>query len=97
MVAFEQLERDLSRLGAPQRLRARACKAALDERRHTAIPSALAARFGASPLEPAREPLPREPWALENAVEGVVRETFGAAEALWRARHAADEGVRRAM
>lgn len=101
IVAFERLERDLARLGAPQRLRARARKAAIDERRHTAITSALAARFGASPLAPALDPSPREPsaleLALENAVEGVVRETFGAAEALWRAEHAADEGVRRAM
>jgi hypothetical protein len=35
--------------------------------------------------------------ALENAIEGVVRETFGAAVALWQARHARDADVRRAM
>jgi hypothetical protein len=35
--------------------------------------------------------------ALENAIEGVVRETFGAAVALWRADHATDPVVRRAM
>jgi hypothetical protein len=35
--------------------------------------------------------------ALENAAEGVVRETFGAAIALWQASHARDSEVRRAM
>jgi hypothetical protein len=35
--------------------------------------------------------------ALENAAEGVVRETFGAAIALWQANHARDSEVRRAM
>jgi hypothetical protein len=32
--------------------------------------------------------------AAENAVEGLVRETYGAAVALWRAERAADPGVR---
>ena len=35
--------------------------------------------------------------ALENAVEGVVRETFGAAVALWRAENATDPDVRAAL
>jgi hypothetical protein len=35
--------------------------------------------------------------AIENAAEGVVRETFGAAIALWQARHARHSDVRRAM
>jgi hypothetical protein len=35
--------------------------------------------------------------ALENAVEGCVRETFGAALALWQAGRAADPEIRSAM
>jgi hypothetical protein len=35
--------------------------------------------------------------AEENAAEGCVRETFGAAVAGWQARASADEGVRAAM
>jgi hypothetical protein len=101
VVAFERLERDLARLGAPRRLRARARKAALDERRHAALAGALAERFGATALPARVEPGERRPsalgLALENAVEGVVRETYGAAEALLRASRAGDEGVRRAM
>lgn len=35
--------------------------------------------------------------AIENAVEGCVRETFGALVATWQAAHATDAGVRAAM
>ena len=35
--------------------------------------------------------------AIENAVEGVVRETFGAAVALFQANHATDPAIRAAM
>jgi hypothetical protein len=38
-----------------------------------------------------------EAIAAENAVEGVVRETFGAAVALWQAKHARDAEVRAAL
>lgn len=101
VIAFERLEHDLARLGAPRRLRARARKAAADERRHASIATRLAERFGAEAV-PAKvesgEPCPSAiELALENAIEGVVRETFGAAEALFRASRAGDEGVRRAM
>jgi len=35
--------------------------------------------------------------ALENAVEGCVRETYGAAVGAWQARRAPDDRVRRAF
>jgi hypothetical protein len=35
--------------------------------------------------------------AIENAVEGCVRETFGAALALWQADHAMDPQIRSTM
>jgi hypothetical protein len=34
---------------------------------------------------------------MENMVEGCVRETYGAVDATWMARHARDRGVRAAM
>jgi hypothetical protein len=40
---------------------------------------------------------PLEAVATENAIEGVVRETYGATVALWQARHARDTEVRRAL
>jgi rubrerythrin len=38
-----------------------------------------------------------EMLAIENAVEGCVRETFGALVASWQASHAEDSGVARAL
>jgi hypothetical protein len=38
-----------------------------------------------------------EEIAIENAVEGCVRETYGALLATWQARQASDAGVRAAM
>ena len=35
--------------------------------------------------------------AIENAVEGCVRETFGALIASWQAEHARDPGIKRLM
>jgi hypothetical protein len=98
--AFERLARELGSHGAPARLQRAALRAARDERRHTRVTTALAERHGASP------PRPRVPrrgarslsaMAIENAVEGCVRETFGAAIAMRQAATAADPKVRAAM
>ena len=99
--AFRILARELRAHGAPARLIAAARRSALDEVRHTRLTSALACRHGAQPfrpvLGPAREARPLEAVALENAVEGCARETYGAAVGLWQARHARDAEVKTAL
>jgi hypothetical protein len=98
--AFERLGRELSEAGAPARLVARARAAAQDEVRHHRVMTELARKFGAVPRR-ARVtsvgPRKLEAIARENAVEGCVREAFGAVVAAFQARHAADGAVRRSM
>jgi hypothetical protein len=60
----------------------------------------LAERAGADPAKPiVSSAPPRSLLALtcENAVEGCLREAFGALEALWQSHTAADPAVRAAM
>ena len=102
VAAFEILAGELARFGAPRALVADAKRAARDEVRHARATAALAERFGASPASaPAPAPAPRErdlrTFAIENAIEGCVRETFGAALAAWQASRARDHAVREAM
>lgn len=100
VIAFEILQRELRAHGAPGSLTRRADRAAADEIRHAKQVGALADKFGGR-VRPADARLGGvrnlPAIAVENAVEGVVRETFGAALALWRAQHAADPDVRRTM
>ncbi|HEX3346274.1 MAG TPA: ferritin-like domain-containing protein, partial [Polyangiaceae bacterium] len=99
--AFARLERELAAHGAPAALRSEARRARRDEIRHTAMMARLARRFGATPRSP--EPPGPTPvrslraMAVENAVEGCVRETYGAVVGLMEARASSDAGVRRAM
>ena len=98
--AFERLAAELRAHGAPAGLVEAAEAAVEDERRHTRMTAALARRGGASvrlddiAVGPVR---PLEAVALENAVEGCVRETFGALVASWQGLHAEDPVVARAM
>jgi len=98
--AFRHLERELAAHGAPAKLVARAARAAREEIRHTATTSRLARRFGAEVTVPQ---LPQGPVrslqdiATENAVEGCVREAYGALVAMWMAERAADPEVRKAF
>ena len=98
--AFRRLAAELSAHGAPPGLRRRALSAGRDEVRHARSMARLAARHGAraSPLRLQR-PGPRAlvELAVENAVEGCVRETFGAAVAIRQALTATDPAVRRAL
>jgi hypothetical protein len=98
--AFHALRADLARLGAPRRLLHAVRTAARDEIRHARAVRHLAERFGAH--------VPRvrvlavgtrsaEQLAVENAEEGCVRETFGAALAAVQAERARDARVRRMM
>jgi hypothetical protein len=86
--AFAQLAAELTAHGAPERLVAGARRARLDEERHARVVGELARRAGARPLTLDVTPTPVRPLvelAVENAVEGCVRETAGAVVA---ARHA---------
>lgn len=97
--AFEMLAEELAQ-GAPKNLVQRCLAAADDERRHAVSMGALARRFGSVPggfsvLSSARQSA-RE-IALHNAVEGCVREAYGALLATWQADHAQDPVVRATM
>jgi hypothetical protein len=100
VTAFRILRDELRAHGAPRRLVRAASRAARDEIRHARATRALARRSGgaAAPVAPTK-PVARslEAIALENAVEGCVRETFGALLATHQAEHAADPVVRAAM
>jgi hypothetical protein len=98
--AFRTLARELSLHGAPRSLRRAARRAARDEVRHTRLGTELAERFGGSYQRPRIAPTPPrslEALATDNAVEGCVRETFGAMMATWQSRAASDPVVRRIM
>lgn len=98
--AFERLAEELAAHGAPARLVRVARRSAAEEVRHARAMEALAARHGAPSPEVMVAPFqPRslEALALENAVEGCVRETFGALLAGWQAQRAEDGAVREAL
>jgi hypothetical protein len=98
--AFRRLSRELSDLGAPRRLVRAARRSARDEVAHARTTKHLARRFGskaASFVVPARSERSIVELALENAVEGCVRETFGALVATYQASHARDAEIRCAM
>jgi len=100
VVAFERMADELAAYTAPLSLIRSARRAALDEGRHWRMTSALARRFGARARPGAVAPAkPRTLLAIgiENAREGVVRETLGAAIAEWQARHATERIVRSVM
>jgi hypothetical protein len=98
--AFERVGEDLEHFGAPRDLIDAAKRAATEETEHARLVSDLARSFGgspASPPPPTRAAHDRRAFAIENAVEGCVRETFGAALAAWQARHATDARTRETM
>jgi hypothetical protein len=98
--AFRIHAREHAIHGAPHELVSGAWSAAEDEVRHARALGGLARREGATLAE---EPVVQRPTrdllavALENAVEGCVRETFGAIVAGWQAKHAHRLDIRRAM
>jgi hypothetical protein len=99
--AFERLEWELEVHAAPASLLREARRARRDEVRHTAMTTRLARRHGASPRLP-EAPAPARARtlfevALENAVEGCIRETYGAVQGLVEAQTSHDDTMRRAM
>ena len=98
--AFRHLRRELVAHRAPRRLIRAAERAARDEVRHARMTHALALRYGANRVvaQVRRQPVRTlEEIAVENAVEGCVREAFGALVAHWQSVAALDRVVRRAM
>ncbi len=101
--AFVRLARELAHHRAPAALVARAREAADDEVRHARAMHALAVKYGADATSsPRSRPhvrrVPRLVDVLvENAVEGCVRETFGALMAHVQALRATDPVVRSTM
>ena len=101
VIAFDQLVADLLRFGAPLALVERAKKARAEEVEHATVTHALASRFGGTPREPSVGGVAPDStllqFALENAREGCVRETYGALVAAHQAEHARDPAVRSAF
>ena len=98
--AFQILARELAHHGAPRRLIEAAKQAESDEVRHAHVLEALARREGAAPHgDPVVHGAVRAlvDVALENAVEGCVRETYGALVAGHQALHAQRIDIRRVM
>ena len=91
------LARELDHHGAPRGLARMALAAARDEIRHARMMRDVAARYGAR-VPSVDVALPRErsleEMAIENAIEGCVRETWGAVVALWQAHRAHDAELR---
>jgi len=98
--AFRAFARELSAYDAPLELVSAATRAERDEVRHARAVARLARRFGGRYVKPrvrAAAVRPFEAFAHDNAVEGCVRETFGALIATWQAAHARDPEVARAL
>jgi len=92
--AFERLARELAMHGAPDDLVRRAQAAMRDEVRHATAMTALAARFGHVPRAVDAPQLPCRPLAAiarENAIEGCVREAYGALVVTYQAESAMPE------
>jgi hypothetical protein len=96
--AFMVLDAELAVHGAPGSLGHRARSAAEDEVRHARAVARLARAYGGRPGAPciSRQAGARdlESIALENCVEGCVRETYGALLALHQAQRARDPRIR---
>jgi hypothetical protein len=99
--AFLDIERELAAHGAPSHLVDAARCAAEDEVRHARMTAGLARRFGARRVErpqvDSTSPRDLEGLLLDNAIEGCVRETYGAAVGVWQAENAVDPVVAKCM
>lgn len=98
--AFRRLGDELAEHGAPDDLVQASSDAQRDEVRHARAVARLARRFGGRYVRPrVRRTPPRslEAIATDNAVEGCVRETFGALVVSWQSRHARDPEVARTL
>lgn len=100
VTAFERLAEELLALGASKELVESALASRDDEVRHARMTANLARRRGASPSTLTVAPIGQRTAyeiALENAVEGCVRETYGALVAHHQALAAQDPTVAAVM
>ena len=100
VTAFAILAEELAHHGAPAELIAAAQRAEADEVRHTRMATALAHAFDATPGQPQVRRGAVRPLlaiALENAVEGCVREAYGAFLAAFQGSRAEDARIRKTM
>jgi hypothetical protein len=100
IAAFKSMAAELEAHGMPRQLARRARRAAIEEAHHHRLASDLARTFGGRPVRGHVRPQAKRTlleMAIENAREGVVRETLGAALGLWQAQHASEPVVRGAM
>lgn len=100
IVAFDRLADELTMLGAPRELVESALASREDEVRHARMTAKLAKRRGTEPKSPVIAPATKRSAleiALENAVEGCVRETYGALVAHYQAGAANDAGIAAVM
>jgi len=98
VMAFAVIERELARFGAPQDLRDRASRAGADEIRHARRMAQLAQSLGAQVPTTHAAPSGERSLlaaALENAVEGCVREAWGALSAHYQSATARDPEAQR--
>lgn len=100
VIAFRRFEEELIRFRAPLTFVKRARESRADEIRHARTTAWLAKVHGGV-VAPVEAPETHERTlfeiALENAVEGCVRETYGALVAAYQAKMAQDPEIRRAM
>ena len=100
VVAFDCVAEELAHHGAPADLIADTRTAQADEVRHAELTVDLARRFGGQKLGMQAErfaPRPMFELAADNAVEGCVRETYGALVAHHQAATASDPAVAELM
>jgi len=98
--AFRLLASDLEAHRAPAALVRAVKRAGRDEERHAQMSASLARRHGAEIVQPKLErPGPRslDDVAIENAVEGCIRETYLALISTRQAETAKDDTIRAAM
>jgi hypothetical protein len=98
--AFARLRAELAAHGAPAPLLRAARRAQRDEVRHARLTRRLARRHGGVPVRPrvvTVAPRRLDAIAIENAVEGCIRETFGALVASFQAANAQDPEVAATM
>jgi hypothetical protein len=97
VVAFARMRRELRSFGAPRSLLRAVSRARRDEVRHARTVRAMAMRSGETARPPVIEGGPRrslEAFATENAIEGCVRETFGALLCAWQVDNVVDRSLR---
>jgi hypothetical protein len=100
VIAFERLALELTAHRAPQELVQRALAARDDEIRHEARVAALARAHQGEPVRVTTDPFTARSlyeMARENAVEGCIRETYGALLGAHQATRARDLELRLAM